>query len=169
MNISFDTDDCSEPFTADFPEETYLATPFLGTNDHEKLFTALCEHIGEVNHRFLNIGHAYGAMVMVDDLEAGQFDQYAHFMTKIFPAESAAADSSVGIHKKAAGRYAVLYLRGDYYKSALAFQKLLDYIRCHSFVPGKYCYKEPVWDELTVDSKDSYITRISIPVCFDKC
>ena len=163
MTIQFDTDGCSEPFTADFPEETYLTTPFLGTSEHEELFSALCEHIREVNHHFLNIGHAYGAMMQVEDLESNAFDRYAYFMTKI------AADSAVNFstHQKAAGTYAVLYLRGDYYEADLAFKKLLDYIRQNSLIPGKYCYKEAIWDELTVEKKEAYITRISIPIKFE--
>ena len=53
---------------------TVITAPLDGAKDHERLFTALCEHIGEVNHRFLNIGHAYGAMVMVDF--SGFFSSY---------------------------------------------------------------------------------------------
>lgn len=162
MNIHFDGDGCSEPFTADFPEETYLTTPFLGTSEHEELFAALCEHIREVNHHFLSIGHAYGAMMQVADLETGAFDRYANFMTKI---SSAAPHAHLPVHQKAAGSYAVLYLRGDYYEADHAFEKLLNYIHQNSLIPGKYCYKEAIWDELTVEKKEAYITRISIPVC----
>lgn len=159
FNIQFDSDGCSAPHTEVFPEEYFATTPFLGTNEHEKLFSALCEHIGQINHQLLNIGHPYGAMMKVSDLKSGIFDQYSYFLTKISDTEPNCA-----VHTKPAGHYAVIYLRGDYYEAEKAFQKLLDYIESHSLIPGDYCYKEAVWDELTVENKEEFITRISIPV-----
>ena len=160
MNIHFDDDGCSMPFVENLSEESFFTTPFLGTSEHEEIFSALCEHIGQVNHQLLNIGHSYGAIMKVSDLQSGIFDKYAYFMTKI----SAEASKKWGLHTKAAGSYAVIYLRGDYYEAEKAFQKLLDYIESHSLIPGEYCYKEAVWDELTVENKEEFITRISIPV-----
>ena len=66
--------------------------------------------------------------------------------------------------RKPAGTYAVIYLKGDYYASEEAYQKLMDYILDHELIPGDYCYKEAVWDELTVQNAEEYITKISIPV-----
>lgn len=159
MNIQFDADGCSAPRMESFGEELFITTPFLGTSEHEELFCALCEHIGQVNHELLNIGHPYGAMMKISDLKAGIVDQYAYFMTKIY-----APAPNCPIHKKNAGPYAVIYLQGDYYEADAAFGKLLEYLKTQGLIPGEYCYKEAVWDELTVEDKESYITRISIPV-----
>lgn len=158
-NIQFHADGCSKPHLDVFNEEYFATTPFLGTSEHEKIFSALYEHIGQISHQLLNIGHAYGAMMKVWDLKAGIFDQYAYFMTKI-----SAPVPDCSVHTKSAGQYAVIYLQGDYYEAEKAFGKLLDYIDEQSLIPGEYCYKEAVWDELTVEDKENFITRISIPV-----
>lgn len=156
--ITFENN-CSGPFFETFPEETLIATPYLGTSNHDAIISALCEHIGYVNHKKLNTGHPYGAIISVADLKAGYTDRYAYFITKV-------ADSSFSHHSlvKPAGRYAVIYLRGDYYLADDAFQKLLDFIEAHELAAGEFCYKEAVWDELTVETESEYITRISIPV-----
>lgn len=158
MNIHFDEDGCSAPRIEHFYEELFMTSPFLGTSDHERLFSVLCEHIGQVNHGSLNIGHPYGAMMNVSDLKEGIYDQYAYFMTKV------SAPSNHSLHQKSAGDYAVIYLQGDYYEAEKAFQKLLDFIGTNELTHGEYCYKEAIWDELTVENKEEYITRISIPV-----
>ena len=153
------TDGCSKPFLAEFREETLIATPYLGTDNHDKIINALCEHIGYVNHHQLNTGHPYGAVMSVSDLEQGITDQYAYFITKV---SGDLPDCDVLI--KPAGQYAVIYLQGDYYMADVAFETLLAFIRDENLTAGDYCYKEAVWDELTVDTETRYITRISIPV-----
>ena len=59
--------------------------------------------------------------------------------------------------------YAVIYLKGDYYDAGGAYRVLLDYIRKNNLKTGEFCYKEAVWDELTVEQEE-FIKRISIPV-----
>lgn len=163
--ISF-TDRCSEPFLAEFPEEVLIATPYLGTSHHDTIIASLCEHIGYVNHEHLNTGHPYGAVISVADLLEGHTDRYAYFITKVAdrPVGGGEQDSSASTLIKPAGLYAVIYLQGDYYMADLAFHKLLTFIRDQSLTAGKFCYKEAVWDELTVEQEENYITRISIPV-----
>ncbi len=150
---------CSEPRIETFLEELLVTTPFLETADHEALFPALCEHIGYINHENLNIGHPYGALMRVCDLEHGQFDRYACFMTKV-----SSPSLHCPIHQKPGGSYAVIYLQGDYYQADTAFQTLLKFIRKQQLKTGEFCYKEAIWDELTVEDQEHYITRISIPV-----
>lgn len=157
--LIFDETRCTAPFLSSFEEEYFVTSPYLGTTEHTLLISSLFEHIVEVNHKHLNIGHPYGAIMNVSDLLDGNFDCYAYFMTKVTTLHSDCIS-----HRKAAGTYAVLYLQGDYYNAEYAFQKLLDYIQEEHLIPGEYCYKEAVWDELTVDDKSKYITRISIPI-----
>lgn len=152
-------DRCSEPFLEEFSEEIFIATPYLGTNHHDRIISALSDHIGYVNHEHLNTGHPYGAVMFVRDLEEGVTDHYAYFITKV-----ANASDEHNALVKPAGLYAVIYLKGDYYLADEAFQALLDYIENNNLTAGEFCYKEAVWDELTMQSVDDYITRISIPV-----
>lgn len=157
-------DGCSAPFLETFPEETFIATPYLGTSNHDAIISALCEHIGYVNHERLNTGHPYGAVMAVDDLKTGQTDRYAYFVTKVAGETAADVAPWQQILTKPAGQYAVIYLQGDYYLADEAFRRLLGFIEESGLSAGEFCYKEAVWDELTVETEVQYITRISIPV-----
>lgn len=143
----------------DMPEEFMVLSPRLDTSDHNTLIRALCDHIGYCTHHDLNAGHPYGAMISTKALEQGQWDTYAYFMTKVL-------DEPLGhpFHRKPAGRYAVIYLKGDYYNSGQAYQTLLSYFQDHHLTPGAYSYKEAVLDELSSARMADYLTRISIQI-----
>lgn len=145
------------------PEEYLAVSSRLDTDDHEALFTAICRHISHCNHHHLNAGHPYGAILSVSSLKAGNTNLYAYFMTKL-----AAPDPSHESLIKPEGTYAVVYLRGNYYDADEAYDRLFDYIEEHHLLTGEFCYKEAIWDELTVEEAQEYITRISIPVCSGK-
>lgn len=141
------------------PEEYLITSPRLDTSDHEVLLKAICQHIGYCAHFHLNAGHPYGAMLTVDSLLSEDQDTYAHFFTKV-PSPPARHAFTI----KPRGTYAVVYLQGNYYDAASAYRRLLDYLKEHRLSHGEFCYKEAVWDELTVESEEEYVTRISIPV-----
>lgn len=143
------------------PEEALIISPKLDTSDQKLLFSALSEHIRYCNAHALSTGHPYGAMLPTDRLGNDSADIYSHFFTKI---SAPPADPSHPLFRKPAGMYAVTYLKGDYYASREAYQKLLTFIQERHRTPGPYCYKEAVWDELTVQQPDEYITKISIPM-----
>lgn len=150
---------CSAPFLETCDEEWFISSPYLNTGRHETVFPAICEHIGYVNHNHLNTGHPYGAVMEVENLKKGITDTYAYFVTKT--AQNCAGHQML---KKEAGTYAVIYLRGNYYQADNAFHKLISFIETQRLTAGTFCYKEAVWDELTVKTEKEYITRISIPV-----
>lgn len=152
---------CSDVIEEMTPEEYLIVSPELNTSDQKLLFSALSEHIRYCNAHALSTGHPYGAMLPVDALAADSADIYSRFFTKI---SEPPKDVSHPFFLKPAGTYAVTYLKGDYYASKEAYRKLLDFIREKKHTPGSYCYKEAVWDELTVQQKDEYITKISIPL-----
>lgn len=141
------------------PEEYLITSPRLDTDDHEILFSALCRHISRCSHLHLNAGHPYGAMIAVQSLLNGHYNTYAHFMTKVL-----SPPENHPYTVKPRGTYAVIYLRGNYYDADYAFSRLLSYLEDHHLSFGEFCYKEAVWDELTVESETDYVTRISIPV-----
>ena len=153
------SDSVSAVSLEDFPEEYLIVSPPLHTNDHEKIFSAIYQHIAYCNHNLLNAGHPYGAMLATEELLQGHQDVYAHFFTKVIHPPVGHPWMS-----KPAGTYAVIYLKGDYYEAAQAFQTLLDYICKNNLTPGTYCYKEAVLDEMAVENETQLVTRISIPV-----
>ncbi|MDO4943528.1 MAG: MerR family transcriptional regulator [Lachnospiraceae bacterium] len=141
------------------PEEFLVATSRLDTDHHEKLFLALCDHISYCNCHHLNTGHPYGAMMSVSALKEGHTETYAHFFTKV-----ATQPDTHSYLTKPAGAYAVIYLKGNYYDADEAYSRLLTYIEENNLTAGEFCYKEAVWDELTVEKEQDYVTRISIPL-----
>lgn len=148
----------SDVMIVDEPQEYLIVSERLNSNSHDELFASLCNHIGYCNHENLNIGHAYGAIVSVLDMNKNTPDTYLYFFTKV---------SKVMGHKymiKKKGKYAVIYLKGNYYDAEQAYNLLLEYIRGNKITAGEYCYKEAIWDELTVADENEYITKISIPI-----
>ena len=153
------SDSVSAVSLEDFPEEYLIVSPPLHTSDHEKIFSAIYQHIAYCNHNLLNAGHPYGAMLATEELLQGHQDVYAHFFTKVIQPPTGHPWMS-----KPAGTYAVIYLKGDYYEADQAFETLLDYIQKNNLTPGTYCYKEAVLDEMAVENETQLVTRISIPV-----
>ena len=141
------------------PEEYFIVSPRLDTDDHDTLIQAICDHIGYCNHNALSAGHPYGAMVSTNALLEGHWDTYAHFCTKI-PHKV----TGHPLHVKPAGTYAVTYLKGNYYEAADAYGRLLSFIHEHDLQMGEFSYKEAVLDEIAAASEDEYITKISILV-----
>lgn len=168
-------DRCSDVMLEHCPEELLIVSPKLNTSNQKQLFSALSEHIRYCTEHALSTGHPYGAILPVHTLSENGPDVYAYFFTKISrPASQSEADfaspARIFDHPhlcKPAGIYAVIYLKGDYYASEEAYRKLLDYLEEHNMTAGEFCYKEAVWDELTVQSADDYITKISIPLAKD--
>lgn len=150
---------CSAPFFTECGEELFIASPYLNTACHETVFPAICDHIGQVNHLQLNIGHPYGAVMETANLKKGITDTYAYFITRT---DRPVPDQQM--LRKKAGTYAVIYLQGNYYQAEEAFRRLLCFIEEQALTAGAYCYKEAVWDELTVKTEEAYITKISIAV-----
>ena len=143
----------------DFSEEYLIISPPLHTSDHEKIFSAIYQHIAYCNHNLLNASHPYGAMLATEELLQEHQDVYAHFFTKVIQPPTGHPWMS-----KPSGTYAVIYLKGDYYEADQAFETLLDYIQENNLTPGTYCYKEAVPDEMALEHETQLVTRISIPV-----
>lgn len=127
--------------------------------DRASLLQTLLRHIEFCMRSGLNTGHPYGAMLDVERLRRGERDPYTYFMT-----QTEAEAEGASLHVKPAGRYACVYLRGDYYDADEGFARLLEGMERAQMVPGPCCYKEAVWDELAVDSMDQLLTRIAISI-----
>ncbi len=146
-------------FLEDTPEEYLILSAPLDTNDHEQIIRTLCSHVGYCNHHNLNAGHPYGAMLDVSELRQNHLDTYAYFFTKVI-------DRPDGhpYHIKPAGKYAVAYLKGDYYNSEATYRTLFQWIDEHHLTTGQYSYKEAIIDEVASASPEEYLTKISVQV-----
>ena len=65
---------------------------------------------------------------------------------------------------KAAGTYTVCYLKVDYYEASLAYHAFFAFLESNCLTPGEFCYKEAIFDKLSVDDETNYVTRISFPI-----
>ena len=136
-----------------------LSAPIF-SDDHDRIFSALCEHIAQCSRYRLNSGYPYGAMLPLSGLRARDWETYGYFFTETCqPPEK--IPSSIKTRVKKAGTYAAVYLRGNYYESEEAFRKLLAYLEEHCLTPGEFVYKEAVLDELSA-KEEEYLTRISV-------
>ena len=136
-----------------------LSAPIF-SDDHDRIFSALCEHIAQCSHYRLNSGYPYGAMLPLSGLRAQDWETYGYFFTETCQSPEK-IPSSIKTCIKKAGTYAAIYLRGNYYKSEEAFRKLLAYLDKHRLAPGEFVYKEAVLDELSA-KEEEYLTRISV-------
>ena len=136
-----------------------LSAPIFSDN-HDRIFSALCEHIAQCSHYRLNSGYPYGAMLPLSGLRAQDWETYGYFFTETCQSPEK-IPSSIKTCIKKAGTYAAIYLRGNYYKSEEAFRKLLAYLDKHRLAPGEFVYKEAVLDELSA-KEEEYLTRISV-------
>ena len=143
----------------EMPREYLVTSPRIDTRDHDTIIRTICDHIGYCSSHGLNAGHPYGAMLSVRCLEEGCLDTYAYFFTKVisFP-------TGHPCHIKPEGKYAVTYLKGNYYDAALAYERLFCFIRENGLTPGEFSYKEAVLDEIAAADSSEYITKISISV-----
>ena len=141
------------PETQEEDELLILSEP-LYSDDHDLLFSGLCRHIGDCRREELNSGYPYGAMMPWPSLECGNFDTYAYFFTKTrLPQEQIPPDRT--IHKKRAGNYAAVYLRGNYYASEGAYRK----------PPAPSCTKKRFWtscrpEKRNISPESPYFLRI---------
>lgn len=148
----------------DLPEEYFIVSPRIDTDDHDIIVRTIYEHIGYLSHHHLNCGHPYGAIQPCSALLEGRFDYYAYFCTRVMgiQGEEAKSDSRHPYFIKPAGKYAVTYLTGDYYDSEKAYQRIFDFVKKNELKLGDFSYKEAVLDEIAVKTEDEYLTKISI-------
>ncbi|NCB94327.1 MAG: MerR family transcriptional regulator [Clostridia bacterium] len=146
-------------YVEEHPLEYLVVSRRLDTSDHETLFNAICQHISYCNHQKVNTGHPHGAMLPVDSLRQENQDIYAHFFTKV-----SSIPNEHPYKIKPAGKYAVIYLKGNYYDAAQSYKELFAFFDRTHQTPGEFCYKEAVWDELTEADEENYVTKISIQI-----
>jgi len=152
--------DLSPVFLETQEEQLLVLSAPIFSDDHDRIFSALCEHIAQCSHYRLNSGYPYGAMLPLSGLRAQDWETYGYFFTETCQSPEK-IPSSIKTCIKKAGTYAAIYLRGNYYKSEEAFRKLLAYLDKHRLAPGEFVYKEAVLDELSA-KEEEYLTRISV-------
>lgn len=150
---------CGAVSFSEMPEETLVLSEFVDSADPEAFSGALRRHLTAIRKDGLHSGHPFGAMIDCRHILSGDFSHYAYFFTKVDPTTTSAV-----LHRKPAGRYAVIHLQGDYRHPEAAYEALLTAIRQRGYTPTGYSYKEGILDEVAAHQPDGFITRISIAV-----
>ena len=111
----------------------------------------------------LHCGHAMGGMVEKAFLEhpKGNQTKYCRYFTVIDNPEK-----DKGNMEKSAGNYLVLYYKGPYDKTFLAYPQILEYSASHKMILGDYAYEESLIDEISECRSENYITQITVPFTF---
>lgn len=146
--------------TEEFCEEEYLIlSQPIHSSDHNLVLQSLYEHLTYCNNGQLNVGHPFGAMISKENLLSNHFDTYEYFFTKVL-----SKTDSPYLHIKPAGKYAVTYLKGNYYESEVSYEMLLEYCQKQDYRLGEHSYKEGIIDEVAEKEVENYITKISIQI-----
>lgn len=150
-------------FKEELPAEYLIISDPIHSNDHDRIIRTLYDHIGYCSRYGLNSGHPYGAMQDFLELSKKHWDTYAFFFTKVI-------DYPEGhpFHVKPAGTYAATYLKGNYYDSQSAYERLFVWLDEHGLRPAGYFYKEAVIDEIASAVQEEYLTKISVQICDGK-
>lgn len=141
------------------PEEYLAVSQELHAADRALIIQTLYEHIRRCACLGLNSGHPYGAMMRTEELRGGVEDAYAFFFTKLTH-----IPENHPCRIKAAGTYAVTYLKGDYYDARDAYERLFAFADSRGLSAGPFLYKEAVIDEIAAADPAEYLTKISLPV-----
>ena len=121
------------------------------------------EHAGMVNKLQLSSGLSMGAMVASEDfLQSGRESVVSYLFTRT--EESLRCVDKEYRHIRSAGRYLVTYFCGDYEDTAAAYALLRAYIGKKQYKVGAFSYEESLLEEMTNANKESYITRIAVPI-----
>ncbi len=100
----------------------------------------------------------YGAMIAVERLYQGNFDQYSHvFMEMPFPVQK------TGLHSQPSGKYLRAFYKGNWQGISQKYQEILDYAQQQGLTLTGFSYEMGI-NENVIDHIDDYITQIEIPI-----
>lgn len=147
------------------PEEYFVVSDRLDTDDSQVLLKALCQHINYHKDTGLHGGAPYSAILPRADWEQG-LHNYAYYSFKVSPdyANEILPESRNRILVRPAGTYAVFFLRGDFHLADEAIHSLLQYAHKNGYELGSYIYKEAVLDEVSEKEVADYLTRIAVAI-----
>ncbi len=147
---------CGRVEARDVPAETLVLSRPVDSSARVVYRRALYAHLEQCKD--LAEGFPFGAMLDARRVRAGDSATYAYFFTKV----TAPPPAGVPVHEKPAGRYACVYLRGDYRNAADACAALVGYAAARGLGLGPYFYKEGIVDEIASASAAGYLTQISV-------
>ncbi|MDD3185183.1 MAG: MerR family transcriptional regulator [Anaerostipes sp.] len=105
---------------------------------------------------------SYGSMILVESLYAGDFDNYMNLFIQL-PKE----EQEKALHIQPGGNYIQAFCKGSWDKLPLRYAELLEYAKAHHLQLSGYAYETGI-NEMVIDTMEDYITKIEIPVLYNK-
>ncbi|MCG7334440.1 MerR family transcriptional regulator [Sporosarcina sp. ACRSM] len=139
-------------------EQLFLSRSILGCSDKEFL-NLVSTFIEFADDHQLNLGYPIGAMVSKEQVEQGDYENYSYLYIK-----TEEKFEEIPYHVKPKGLYVVAYHKGSEDLIDQTFEKMFDYIRRNQLKLTNYTYEEYILDEISVSSKDEYVTEIMMNV-----
>lgn len=101
---------------------------------------------------------SYGAMIPVESLYQGRFDEYSTLYIEMpYPV------SKKGLHLQPAGTYLRAFCKGSWDRIPEKYKEILTYAEKQGLSLCGYSYENGI-NELVIDNIEEYITQIEIPV-----
>lgn len=142
-------------------EQEYLLLSRSITGNYElEDFSILISHMQETaDTRIFN--KSYGSMISVENIFAGQFENYACFFTQI---EKIKANADVFI--KPAGNYMRAFCMGAWENLADSYAQIIAYAQAHGLTLCGYAYETGL-NEMSIGCMEEYITQIMVQYKLD--
>lgn len=137
-------------------EQEYLLLSHSLTGNYEmEDFSILISHMQEITDtRIFN--KTYGSMISVENILAGQFENYACFFTQIEKSESKA-----DLFIKPAGNYIRVFCLGVWENLAESYAQIIAYAQTHGLTLLGYAYETGI-NEMSIGCMEEYITQIMV-------
>lgn len=136
-------------------EHLIISHPISNAFSNTVINKALAEHVAYCNDHIASPSYIVGSMV--DEPFSGR-NYYLY--TKTARAYKALRQ----YHEKPAGQYLTAYLKGNYLQTRPIYKKMFAYIKKHRLKTSGYFYEESLFDELSSNVEQEYLTQIAVRI-----
>lgn len=137
-------------------EYLYLSAPLLNNDDDEN--KAAISEFYKVCMRELDEKYSIGVMMNIEDIAAGEFENFEHLYAKTDYTEA------LPLKKNRETMQVIGYHTGQYENVEKTYKAMFNFIAENHLNPGEYLYAESVLDRISVNDSNKYVTKITIPV-----
>lgn len=141
------------------PDEKQIWSEEIQEYEEHSFGYCLAEVLERCDNANVFCGYTIGGIKKRTEVDQKDYISYRHFYVKPI---SGAGKLKVNI--KPAGRYLVIYQRGDFDSYGGAYAQVLEYAREHDLELEDVFYEEAVVDNLGAFDYDGYISKIMIAV-----
>ncbi|WP_397538604.1 MerR family transcriptional regulator [Rummeliibacillus pycnus] len=135
-----------------------ISNNILDVSDKEYLNT-VSDFIDLCNRNELYTGHPIGAILSKEEMIKKQFGNYSYLYT-MMPQDYFSPSTIV----QPAGKYVIGFHKGDDEIIASSYMRIFEFMEQQNLKMKDYSYEEFIFDEISVNGEDNYVTKIMIQV-----